>query len=1032
MLSWLVTNSIRLRIVLLALCVVLLVGGYRAIERVPLDVFPEFAPPIVEVQTEAPGLSSEQVESLVTLPLENSLTGIPDVSVMRSKSVMGLSQVVLVLSHGADHQKVRQIVQERLASESRHLPSVAQPPVILQPLSSTSRAMKIGLWSKTLSQQDLTILALWTIRPKLMSVPGVANVAIWGQRDKQFQVLVDPDWLRANSVTLDAVVRAASDATVLETGGFLDTPNQRLPVRHLSPTIEPSDLARTVVDFRGGASIRLGEVADVRIGSPPPIGDAVINDGPGLLLIVEKQPEGNTLDVTRRVEEALDTLRPALKDVEIDSTIFRPATFIERALDNLSRALIVGCVLVIIILWLFLFDWRSALISLTAIPLSLITAVLLITYAGATVNTMVIAGLVIALGELVDDSIIDVENIVRRLRLNRLAGSPRSAFDVVVQASLEVRSAVVYASFIVVMVFVPVFFLEGLAGAFFRPLAMAYVLAIMASLVVAMTVTPALSYALLTGRGSHQSEAPLTRWLKRLYRPLLPPLVARPGLAVAIIVAAFVLSGIAASRLGQEFLPDFQETDFLMHFVEKPGTSIEAMRRVTTEASRQLRAIPGVRNFGSHIGRAEVADEPVGPNFTELWISIDPDVDYAGTLKKIRDVTYAYPGLYRDVLTYLRERIKEVLTGASATIVVRIYGPDLAVLRAKAHEIEGVMSTVPGVINLKVETQVMVPQIEVRLRPEAAERYGLTAGHVRRASTTLLKGIKVGEVYEGQKKFDVVVWGAPAVRADLSAIQALPIDTPSGTQVRLGDVADVSVVPTLNEIKRENASRRLDITCNVEGRDLGSVAQEIEERVRRLPFEREYRPEFLGEYAAQKESTRRLYAMTALAMVGIVLLLYVDFQAWRPTLLVVLTIPFALIGGVVAVVISGGVLSLGAVVGFVTVLGIAARNGIMMVSHFRHLELHEGEPFGPSLVVRGAEERIAPILMTALATGLALLPLVVAGNVPGHEIEYPLAVVILGGLTTSTILNLFLLPPLYARFGRTSESSIATVSPAHV
>jgi CzcA family heavy metal efflux pump len=1022
MLHWLITTALQLRVVLVAMCVLLLVVGYRALEQAPLDVFPEFAPPIIEIQTEAPGLSSEQVESLVTIPLENALAGVPNVRTVRSKSVLGLSQVVLVLEHGVDHNAVRLLVQERVAKESRQLPKVAMPPVILQPLPSTSRVMKIGLWSKTLSQQDMTILTMWTIRPKLMSVAGVANVAVWGQRDKQLQVLVDPDRLRVSGVTLDAVVKAATDASRLDTGGFLDTPNQRLAIRHVSPIDEPDDLAKTVLDFRGGAPLRLGDVTEVVAGSPPAIGDAVINDGPGLLLIVEKQPEGNTLDVTRGVEAALEALRPGLTDVEIDPTIFRPATFIERALHNLTRALAIGCVLVIVVLIAFLYDWRTALISLTAIPLSLIAAVLMITWSGATVNTMVLAGLVIALGELVDDAIIDVENIVRRLRLNREAGSPRSAFDVVVSASMEVRSAVVYASLIVTLVFVPIFFLDGLAGAFFRPLAMAYVLAIMASLVVALTVTPALSYMLLTGRATQRPEAPLASWLKRLYRPILPALATRPALAGMTLLVAFLLTGALSMRLGQEFLPNFQETDFLMHFVEKPGTSVEAMQRVTVQASKDLRAIPGVRNFGSHIGRAEAADEVVGPNFTELWISIDEDADYNTTVKKVEQVMYAYPGLYRDVLTYLRERIKEVLTGTSAAIVVRVYGPDMDVLRAKAHEIEAATSKVEGVTNLAIEKQVLVPQIEVRLRPEAAERFGINAGHIRLASTTLLKGLKVGEAYEGQKRFDVVVWGVPSVRTDVSAIQALPIDTPTGMQVRLGDVTDVLVVPAPNEIKRENASRRLDITCNVQGRDLGSVASEIEALVKAMPFEREYHPEFLGEYAARQQSTWKLLWMSLFSLAGIVLLLYVDFQAWRPTLLVALTIPFALIGGVIAVMFTGGTLSLGSVVGFVTVLGIAARNGIMMVSHYRHLEHEESEPFGLSLVLRGAEERLSPVLMTALTTGLALVPLAIAGNQPGHEIEYPLAVVILGGLVTSTLLNLFLLPPLYLAFGRSERA----------
>jgi CzcA family heavy metal efflux pump len=1026
MLSWLVSTSLRLRVVLAFGCIVLMVVGYRSLERAPLDVFPEFAPPIVEVQTEAPGLSSEQVESLVTIPLENSLTGIPEVKTVRSKSVLGLSQVVLVLEQGGDHERVRQLVQERVAAQARLLPQVANSPVILQPLSSTSRVMKIGIWSEKLSQQDLTLIAYWTIRPKLMTVPGVANVAIWGQRDKQFQVLVDPDRLRASNVSLDSIMTAARDAATLETGGFLDTPNQRLAVRHLSPVVEPEDLASTVVAFRGGSPILLGDVAQVTTGSPPPIGDAVINDQPGLLLIVEKQPEGNTLDVTRGVEAALADLGPGLQGVMIDPAIFRPATFIERALHNLSRALLIGCGLVIVVLIGFLFDWRTAFISLTAIPLSLIAAIMVLTWSGATINTMVLAGLVIALGELVDDAIIDVENIVRRLRLNQAAEKKHSAFSIVLSASLEVRSAVVYASLIVILVFMPIFFLDGLAGAFFRPLATAYVLAILASLLVALTVTPALSLLMLGGRRAPREEAPLAAWLKRLYSPLLPTLLARPHFALIAIGVTFGLTTLAALRLGQEFLPHFQETDFLMHFVEKPGTSVDAMRRITEHASKDLRAIPGVRNFGSHIGRAEVADEVVGPNFTELWISIDEEHDYKTTVKKVEEVVYSYPGLYRDVLTYLRERIKEVLTGTSATIVVRLYGPDLSELRAKAKEIEAVMAAVPGTANLKVEAQVLVPQVEVRLRPEAAERFGLTAGHVRRASTTLLKGAKVGEVFEGQMKFDVVVWGQPEVRTDIAAIQRLPIDTPLGQQVRLGDVADVSIVPTPNEIKRENASRRLDITCNVaEGRDLGSVAREVEAGVRKLQFDRGYHPEFLGEFAEQQESTTRLFSMAALAVVGIVLLLYVDFQAWRPTLIVALTIPFALVGGVVAVMLTGSILSLGSLVGFVTVLGIAARNGIMMVSHWRHLELEENEAFGLPLILRGCEERLTPILMTALTTGLALIPLVVAGNKPGHEIEYPLAVVILGGLATSTVLNLFLLPPVYVLFGRSARSSQA-------
>jgi CzcA family heavy metal efflux pump len=1021
MMNWIVSTSLRLRVLVLALSVVLLIVGVQRARNAPLDVFPEFAPPLIEIQTEAPGLSTEEVESLISVPLENALNGTIGLKTIRSKSVLGLSSVVLILQEGSDLMAARQVVQERLAVEAARLPAAARQPVILSPLSSTSRLLKIGVSSKTLSQMDLTLLAKWTIRPRLMAIRGVANVAIWGQRDRQYQVLVDPTRLRNNGVTLDMVVKSVTDSAVVSGGGFIDMPNQRVAVRHRSPIEEPEDLAKTTVAFRNGAPLRLGDVAEVQIGFPPPIGDAVINEGEGLLLIVEKQPTGNTLQVTKEVEKAIEDLKPGLKGVDLDPTIFRPATFIERSLANLSEAMVIGCGLVIVILFTFLFDWRTAVISLTAIPLSLISATLVLTAMGATLNTMVIAGLVIAMGEVVDDAIIDVENIVRRLRLNRAAGSPRSAFRVVLDASLEVRSAVVYASLIVILVFVPIFFLEGLSGSFFRPLALAYVLAILASLLVALTVTPALSLMLLTGASERMHESPLVRGLKAMYRVVLPPLAQRPTWAVVLLVVAFAATAYGVAGLGEEFLPDFQENDFLMHWVEKPGTSLEAMRRITVNVSQELRTVPGVRNFGSHIGRAEVADEVVGPNFTELWISVDPKADHAPTMARVQTVVDGYPGLFHDVLTYLKERIKEVLTGAGATVVVRIFGPDMDVLRAKATEVAKVMEPIKGVANLKVDPQVLVPQLDVRLRPEAAARHGLTAGDVRRAATTLVKGLKVGELYRDQKILDVFVWGVEGVRNDVAKLSTLPIETPLGTHIPLADIAEVALVPAPNEIKREGASRKLDVTCNVQGRDLGSVAREIEKAVRALDFEREYHPEFLGEYAAREESRRRLLALSGLSLLGILLILHADFRSLRLTALVALTLPFALIGGVVGAVIGGGVLSLGSLVGFVTVLGIAARNGIMLVSHYRHLELQEGEPFGLGLVLRGSEERLAPILMTALATGLALVPLAWAGNKPGHEIEHPMAMVILGGLVTSTVLNLGLLPALYLAFGRTSN-----------
>jgi len=1031
MLRAIVQTSLLKPFLVLGIAAALLIFGYRELQNAPLDVFPEFAPPLIEIQTEGPGLSTEEVESLITVPLENALNGTPNLKTIRSKSVLGLSSIRLIFQEGVSLEASRQLVSERLAVEASRLPAVALPPVILAPLSSTSRVLKIGVWSEqdeqgndVMTQTEMSELARWTIRPRLMSVDGVANVAIWGQRDRQYQVLVDSERLRAHNISLAAVEKAAGDAAFVSGGGFVDTRNQRLAVRHTAAIKTANDLAQTVVSFRGGSPVLLGDLAEVKEGFAPPIGDAIINDVAGLLLIVEKQPDGNTLDVTRQVEAELEAMKPGLHGVGIDSTIFRPATFIEMSLENLGWSMVIGCVLVVVILMLFLWDWRTALISTVAIPISLAAAALVLVKMGVTINTMVLAGLIIALGEVVDDAIIDVENIVRRLRLNREAGNPLSSFRVVLEASIEVRSAVVYGSLTVMLVIMPVFFLDGLAGSFFRPLALAYVLAIFVSLVVALTVTPAMSLLLLANRRTTPRESPLIWLLKGPYRLVLPSLIRRPAWAVIAFVALLAGALASAPYMGQSFLPNFQEYDFLMHWVEKPSVSIEAMDRITIRASKELRAVDGVRNFGSHIGRAEVADEVVGPNFTELWISLDRDVEYQEKVAEIQEIVDGYPGLYRDLLTYLRERIKEVLTGASASIVVRIYGDDLATLREQAAKVRDELVDVPGVSDLKIEQQVLVPQIEVQLKPSAAAQFGLTPADVRLAAATLIKGKKVGEVYDKQKVFEVAVWSAPESRADLASIRACLITTPGGGYVPLGEVADVSITPTPNAIQRENTSRRIDVTCNVRDRDLGSVARDVETEVRAMTFPLGYTPEFLGEYEAQQRSQRQMFFTGLLALAGIVMLLYSEFRTWRHVMLVMLSFAFALIGGVAGVWCGGGSLSLGSLVGFVTVVGIAARNGIMMVSHYRHLEAEEGMEFGYELALRGAEERIAPILMTALTAALALAPLIVAGNKPGHEIEYPMALVIVGGLLSSTLMNLFFMPALYRAFGKVDAAKL--------
>ena len=1017
MLKKLIYTAVNARIFVLLIALALIVFGLNTIKEAPLDVFPEFAPIKVEIQTEAPGLSSLEVEQLISLPLEQAVNGTPQLKTLRSKSVLGLSSVVMLFEEGTNLSEARNAVQERLSLASSRLPVVAKPPVMLPALSSLSRMLKIGVSSKKLNQMEISSLVMWTIRPRLMSVPGVANVAVWGQRDKQLQVLVNPEKLRASGITIAQILKATGDASSIEAGGFVDSPNQRIAIRHTNLKTQPEDLAKTVVDFKNGAPILLGDIAEIVIGYPLPIGDAVINHGDGLLLIVEKHPNANTIEVTNNIEAAIAELKPGLQDLDIDSTIFRPATFIERAIQNLQHALLLGALMVALILMIFLRNKRAAFISICAIPLSLISAVLVLTAFNISMNTMVIAGLVIALGEVVDDAIIDVENIIRRLKLNQLLDSPKSKLDVIVTASLEVRSAVVYATMIVMVVFLPVLFLDGIAGAFFKPLATAYLLAILASLLVALIVTPALSFILLDA-DSEEKELQLITWLIAQYRHLLYKVLLKPKKVIIITLAAFLSIGVSALFLGSEFLPAFKETDFLMHFLERPGASIEQMKKMTKRASHDLLAIPGVRNFGAHIGRAEVADEVVGPSFTELWISIDPEVNYEKTVAKIKDTMHGYTGIYTDVQTYLKERSKEVLTGSSASIVVRLFGPDLMVLRMQAESIRNTMQTVDGIADLKIEPQVLVPQIEVRLKQDAAQRYGINTNDIRQMTSMVLKGIKVGEAYEAQQKVDVVVIGDADSKVDITAVQQLPINSPFGAQLSIKDVADVYFIGMPNEIKHEAVSRRIDIIANASGRDLGSVAIEVEQKVAALAFPTGYYPQFLGEYTVQKEATNRLLWLSILMLFAIGFIVYMDFKSYQHTFIFLASLPFALIGGVLGVFLSGAVISLGSIIGFIAVLGIAARNGILLISHYRHLISNEGFSHGVDLIMHGSSERLVPILMTALATSLALLPIIFKGPISGYEIEYPLAVVVVSGLLTSTLLNLILLPSIFLRFGK--------------
>jgi CzcA family heavy metal efflux pump len=1016
----------------LVIAAALMVFGLIQLPNTPLDVFPEFAPPRVEIQTPSLGLSADEVESLITVPLEQAFNGVEGLDIMRSKSIPDLSSIELLFKPGTDELRARQLVQERLATVLPTMPTWAAPPVVMPPVSSVGRVMKIGVSSKDVPLTDLSMIAYWTIRARLLRVPGVANVMIWGERIKMPQVLADPDRMQMYDVSLDQVMETTANAldvgilqfsngAVIGTGGFIDTPNQRLNIHPVSSIVRADDLAQVVIGDKkksDGTPLRLSDVADVKEGTWPLFGDAVINDGPGLMLVVAKFPWANTLDVTHGVEEALAQLRPGLPGIEMDSTIFRPADFIQVALDNLNRALILGCVLVMVVLAAFLFEWRTALISLIAIPLSLVAGGVVLYLNGTTINTMILAGFVIAIGVVVDDAIIDVENIVRRLRQYRKDGSAKSTASIILEASLEVRQAIIHATLIDAVVLLPIFFIGGLSGAFFQPLAVAYGLAVLLSMLVALTVTPALCLLLLAKAPIERRQPLLVRWLQRIYEPVLARIIRRPR-PVFLATAVIMVVGLAVFPLmGESLFPEFKERDFLMHWITKPGTSAPEEQRIVTQVSRELRAIPGVRNFGSHIGQALLAEEINGVNFGENWISVDPSVDYDETVEAIEGVVNAYPGLFHNVETYLNERIDEVLTGSSETFVVRIFGPDLKGIHSKADEVEQALKDIPGIVDLHVQLQSEVPQVQVEVDLAKAEHYGLKPGDVRRAAGTMMAGEEVGDLFRDGKAYDVNVWSTPATRNSVVSIRNLPIDTPDGGHVRLGDVADVRIAPAQSVIYRDNASRRIDVSANVEGRDLRAVMAEVNNRLQHVEFPLGYHAEVLGEFAERQTAQSRLLLFAIGAAIGVFLILLASFGNLRVAVLGFLTLPSALVGGVLAAYFTGDVISLGSLVGFLTVFGIAARNQILLINHYQHLERYEGEPFGLGLALRGARERLSPILMTALATGLALVPLVIAGDVPGAEIEYPMAIVILGGLITSTLLNLFVAPSLYLRFGR--------------
>jgi CzcA family heavy metal efflux pump len=1019
------------RIILWSLqhCVVVLVGaalvivfGIRSASESPLDVFPDFAPPQVVIQTEARGLSPEEVEQLVSLPLETALNGTASLEAIRSSSIVSLSVVTCIFQSGTDIFRARQLVGEKLQVAMARLPAGIGEPQMMPISSPVGILFKISLTAPKTSLMDLRTVADWTLRPRLLAVPGVAQVTIFGGEVKQYQVIADPAKLADYRVSLNELMTAAARANQNAGGGFMDSPAQSLGIRGLGRVTSVKDLQDSVIAVRNGLPVQIQDVASVQLGPEYKIGDSSTFGKPSVILIVLKQPSANTLTTTRAVNAALAEVRHALpEDVVMDENLFRQADFIERAVSNINIAMLEGGVLVAIVLLLFLSTWRASVISITAIPLSLLVSIVVLQRLGGTINSMTLGGLAIAIGEVVDDAIIDVENVFRRLRENLARPAPRPVLEVIYTASAEVRGSIVYATVIVTLVFLPIFSLSGLAGRIFAPLGYAYIIAILASLAVALTVTPALCYFLLPAVAGVAEESPLVSRLKREYRKLLDRILDKPRMVMAASGLLLVAALGVVPFLGGQFLPDFNEGNLIIHMVGLPGTSMQESMRIGAIVQNRLAAIPETVKTAQQTGRAEMGEDTSGPYYTELVVKLkESDRPLDAVLADVRDKLKDIAGFTFGIKQFISERIEEVLSGTTATIAVKVFGPDLDVLRETAEQINGVMASVPGVVDLTTEQQTGVPEVAIRFDRQALAVNGLRSADVADTVQAAFFGTTVSQVLEQQKTFDILVRYDPRASTDVEAIRRTLVDTATGGKVPLGSIADVRIVSGPNTIERENAQRRIVVSCNVGSGSLTSVVDRIRQQIdQHVHLPPGYYVVYGGQYEAQTQAVHQMTLLGGVAVVGIFMMLFLAFGSMRQALLVMANLPLALIGGVLAVLIaSEGEMSVASLVGFVTLFGIATRNGIMLVTHYKHLLAEEGLPFGRELVVRGAMERLSPILMTALTAGLGLLPLALSGGKPGRELEQPMAVVILGGLLTSTLLNMVVLPVLYLKFGR--------------
>ncbi len=1027
MLSGIIRFSVRFRGVVITLAILLVCYGAFCLNQAGLDIFPEFAPKQVIIQTESPGFSAKQVETTVTQPIENAIAGVIGLYHVRSESIQGLSVVTAIFDENSDIFQNRTFISQRIASLAKMLPDGAGPPIVVPLSSSSATVQTIGIRSETLNLMQLRSLVDWTIVPRLMAVEGVADVNTFGGDIKQAQIQLDPDALRRFDLSIDDVANAAQALIEVRAGGFLETQNQRITLQVHNPNTLES-IAKIVLKRFEASNITIGDIATVSFAPEAPVGAAAIQGKPGIVMMVIGQYGANTLTVSRNVERAIEELTQVLEKqhVQFYPNLFRPADYILTSVRNLAGHLLIGSLFVVVVLYIFLFNFRTAFISALAIPLSLISAVVVLLEFGTNLNIMVLGGLAIALGEVVDDAIIDTENIFRRLRENRCRIAPENPLKVVVDASTEVRKSVVYASFIVVLVFVPLLSLDGVSGRLFSPLATAYILAILMSLVVALTVTPALCCLLLLSNSAESAEPPLINWIKPRYRQLLYKLSFAPRPAIISTITIFIIAITILPLFEGQFLPQLREGHYIVHTSSVPGTSLQESMRIGRQLTLQIERIPGVKSISQWAGRAERGADTFGSHYSEYEVRL---ADMSGAeqqqvLQRIRTILRSFPGILFEANTFLTERIDETISGYSSPVVVNIFGNDLELLDVKAREVAEIIRSTTGATDVQLRSPPGTPLLQIHTRPDRMAHWGIKPAQITQAIHTAYDGSTIGNIFVNNRLIELALIVRPELRTQPTKIGELPIRTLDGQWITLDQVVFIRQTGGRYNILHHDGQRLQTVTANVENRELTNFTADIKQQIlKQIDFPNGFYPEFTGATVERSKARKALMMYSVLAGSAVLILIYIALGRFRLMLITLVNLPFALIGGVFAVWVSGATFSVGSMVGFVTLFGITVRNSIMLITHYQHLVDNEAKVWNLDTALLGAQQRLPSILMTALVTALAMLPIAINSDNPGREIMGPMATIIIGGLFSSTLLNLLLLPIFLLHFGKLGQNA---------